>query len=71
MPIKQLWGLDPWFHGVFIMSMALWGTVIGCVFGSIPCDKLGRKNTLFWIGFFILVLGLMLSYNKLILKNND
>ena len=26
---------------------------------------------LMWIGFFILVLGLMLSYNKLILKNND
>ncbi|MFT7628075.1 MAG: hypothetical protein ACI9OS_001730, partial [Ulvibacter sp.] len=26
-PIKQLWNTSPLFHGTFIMSMALWGTV--------------------------------------------
>jgi len=59
LPIKQLWGLDPWFHGVFIMSMALWGTVFGAFFGSIPCDRYGRKNTLIWIGvlFFTSAVG--------------
>lgn len=43
------------FHGFFIMSMALWGTVLGSLFGGIPCDKLGRKKTLFWIGVLYLV----------------
>jgi sugar porter (SP) family MFS transporter len=30
--------------------MALFGTVIGAIFGGIPTNRLGRKNTLFWIG---------------------
>ena len=34
LPIKELWNTSPIFHGVFIMSMALWGTVIGSIFGS-------------------------------------
>ncbi|MEO1009686.1 MAG: sugar porter family MFS transporter [Bacteroidota bacterium] len=50
LPIKELWNTSPVFHGIFIMSMALWGTVIGSLFGGIPCDRLGRKKTLFWIG---------------------
>ena len=49
-PIQQLWNTSPWFHGTFIMSMALWGTVIGALTGGIPCDLLGRKKTLFLIG---------------------
>jgi len=49
-PIQKLWNTSPLFHGTFIMSMALWGTVIGALFGGIPCNKLGRKTTLFWIG---------------------
>ncbi|MHA7101295.1 sugar porter family MFS transporter [Roseivirga pacifica] len=49
-PIKELWNTTPFFHGTFIMSMALWGTVIGALFGGIPSDKFGRKKTLFWIG---------------------
>ena len=59
LPIKDLWNLGPWFHGVFIMSMALWGTVFGALFGAIPCDKYGRKKTLLWIGilFFISAIG--------------
>src|SRR5690606_29212584 len=65
-PIKELWGTN-WFlgdsiftfHGIFIMSMALWGTVLGSLFGGIPTDRLGRKKTLFWLGvlYFISAVG--------------
>ncbi len=65
-PIKELWGTN-WFlgdtlftfHGIFIMSMALWGTVLGSLFGGIPCNKFGRKKTLLWIGvlYFLSALG--------------
>ncbi|MFT5437082.1 MAG: SP family xylose:H+ symportor-like MFS transporter [Ulvibacter sp.] len=54
-PIKQLWNTSPLFHGTFIMSMALWGTVIGALLGGIPADKFGRRRTLFWIGVLFLV----------------
>ena len=50
LPIKELWNTSPIFHGTFIMSMALWGTVIGAIFGGIPTERFGRKKTLFWIG---------------------
>jgi len=50
LPIQQLWQTDPLFHGMFIMSSALWGTVIGALFGSVPCDRFGRKATLIAIG---------------------
>jgi sugar porter (SP) family MFS transporter len=49
-PIKKLWDTSPLFHGIFIMSMALWGTVAGALVGGIPAEKFGRKKTLFWIG---------------------
>ncbi len=55
LPIKELWDTSPWFHGTFIMSMALWGTVAGSLFGGIPCDRFGRKKTLFWIGILYAV----------------
>ena len=54
LPIRDLWDTSPLFHGIFIMSMALWGTVIGALFGSYPCDKLGRKKTLIIIGLLFL-----------------
>jgi len=54
-PIQELWQLNDLFHGVFIMSMALWGTVIGAFFGGIPCNLYGRKKTLIWIGVLFLV----------------
>ena len=62
-PIKELWGLSPFMHGTFIMSMALWGTVAGSLLGGIPTKKLGRKKTLFWIGvlFFISAVGCALA----------
>ena len=49
-PIQELWEMSDLFHGTFIMSMALWGTVIGALFGGIPSDKFGRKKVLLWIG---------------------
>ena len=49
-PIKELWHTSPLFHGFFIMSMALWGTVLGALFGGIPTEKYGRKKVLLWIG---------------------
>jgi sugar porter (SP) family MFS transporter len=54
-PIKDLWHTSTLFHGVFIMSMALWGTVIGALFGGIPSQKFGRKKVLFWIGIFFTI----------------
>ena len=54
-PIKELWQTSAWFHGVFIMSMALWGTVLGSLAGGIPTRKWGRKTTLIWVGILYLV----------------
>jgi sugar porter (SP) family MFS transporter len=54
-PIKELWHTTPWFHGFFIMSMALWGTVLGSVFGGIPTDIYGRKKVLLWIGILFTI----------------
>lgn len=54
-PIQEVWQMSDLFHGVFIMSMALWGTVIGALFGGIPCDRYGRRRTLFWIGILYLL----------------
>ncbi|MFT3845694.1 MAG: sugar porter family MFS transporter [Lacibacter sp.] len=50
LPIKELWHTSPWFHGFFIMSMALWGTVLGSLTGGIPTQKFGRKKVLLWVG---------------------
>ncbi len=65
-PIKQLWNTSPLFHGTFIMSMALWGTVIGALLGGIPADKFGRKRTLFWIGvlFLLSAIGSAMALDK-------
>ena len=62
-PIQQLWDTSPLFHGTFIMSMALWGTVLGSLLGGIPTKHLGRKKTLFWIGilFFVSAVGSALA----------
>jgi sugar porter (SP) family MFS transporter len=55
LPIKELWHTSPLMHGFFIMSMALWGTVFGALFGGIPTQKYGRKKVLFWIGILFAV----------------
>jgi len=53
-PIQELWQTTPWFHGFFIMSMALWGTVIGSVFAGAPTEKYGRKKVLIWLGIMFI-----------------
>lgn len=57
-PIKELWHTSPLFHGFFIMSMALWGTVLGSIYGGVPTEKYGRKKTLLWIGILFSVSGI-------------
>ncbi len=49
-PIRELWQTSEWFHGFFIMSMALWGTVLGAIFGGRPTDAFGRRKVLIFIG---------------------
>ncbi|WP_192036000.1 sugar porter family MFS transporter [Halomonas sp. YLGW01] len=53
-PIQTLWGLSDLQHGLLIMSMALWGTVIGAIGGNWPTDQLGRRATLVLIGILYL-----------------
>lgn len=48
--LQTLWNSSDAFHGAVVMGMALWGTVIGAIFGGIPTNKLGRKKTLLIIG---------------------
>lgn len=55
LPIKELWHTSEWFHGTFIMSMALWGTVVGALLAGFPTDRWGRKNTLIVIGFLYFI----------------
>ncbi|MFZ1291286.1 MAG: sugar porter family MFS transporter [Melioribacteraceae bacterium] len=57
--LQELWQSSDLFHGLVVMSTALWGTVVGAIFGSIPTNKYGRKKTLIFIGllFFISAIG--------------
>jgi len=48
--LQLIWHSSDVFHGVVVIGMALWGTVVGAFFGGIPTNKLGRKKTLVWIG---------------------
>jgi sugar porter (SP) family MFS transporter len=48
--LQALWDTSDAFHGTVVIGMALFGTVIGALFGGIPTNRLGRKKTLFWIG---------------------
>ncbi len=53
--LQALWGKSEAFHGFVIMASALWGTVVGALFGGIPTDRIGRKNTLIVIGVLYLL----------------
>lgn len=63
--LQSLWNTSDLFHGSIVMSMALWGTVIGALTASYPCDKFGRKKTLLIIGllFFVSAIGSGLATN--------
>ena len=53
--LQLLWGSSDMFHGAVVIGMALWGTVVGALLGGFPTNKIGRKNTLIWIGIFYTV----------------
>ncbi len=57
--LQNLWSSSDLFHGLVVMSSALWGTVLGSIFGAYPTNKWGRKKTLIFIGvlFFLSALG--------------
>jgi len=46
--IQEYWNLSIFEHGLTI-SIALVGTVVGSLFGSIPTDSIGRKKTLYLV----------------------
>ncbi|NHE55460.1 sugar porter family MFS transporter [Cyclobacterium plantarum] len=56
--IQEVWNLSDWSHGLAV-AIALYGTVIGALFGGIPADRYGRKTSLIWIGvlYFVSALG--------------
>ena len=54
-PLQALWQTSDWVHGGLVMSSALWGTVLGALFGNWPCDRYGRKLTLILVGVLYLV----------------
>ncbi|WP_418264157.1 sugar porter family MFS transporter [Flavobacterium faecale] len=53
--LQEIWNSSDAFHGTVVMGMALWGTVLGAIFGGIPTNVLGRKKTLLWIGILFMV----------------
>ena len=57
--LQMAWHTSDAFHGSVVMAMALWGTVVGAIFGGFPTNKFGRKNTLLIIGvlYFVSAVG--------------
>jgi MFS transporter, SP family, arabinose:H+ symporter len=52
--IQSLWGLSATAHGL-VISMTLWGTVLGSLTGGWPTERWGRKKTLIVIGILYLI----------------
>ena len=50
-----LYGNNDLFHGIVVVGSALWGTVVGAIFGGIPNDLFGRRKTLVFIGMLYTV----------------
>ena len=48
--MQLLWETSDAYHGTVVIGMALFGTVIGAIFGGFPTNRFGRKRTLIWIG---------------------
>lgn len=62
--IQKFWNLTPVEHG-FTISIALIGTIVGSLMGSIPSDRLGRRKTLILIAgtYLVASLGTALATN--------
>ena len=52
--IQKLWKLSGQMHG-WVVSAALWGTVLGSIAGGKVSDRFGRKKTLLGVGVLFLV----------------
>ena len=52
--IQSLWNLSAGMHG-FAIGSALYGTVLGSLFGGLPTDYFGRKKTLLCIGVLYVI----------------
>ncbi|MEX0944951.1 MAG: sugar porter family MFS transporter [Balneolaceae bacterium] len=52
--IQLMWGLSDIMIGQTV-AMALYGTIIGAIFGGIPAQRLGRRLSLIWIAALFLV----------------
>ncbi|HMT70962.1 MAG TPA: sugar porter family MFS transporter, partial [Saprospiraceae bacterium] len=53
--LQQLWDKGEFYHGFVVMASALWGTVVGAIFGAYPTDIFGRRKTLIIIGVLFLL----------------
>ncbi len=60
--IQKLWGLSDAMIGQMV-AMALYGTIIGALFGGIPADRMGRKKSLIWVAvlYFVSAVGSALA----------
>ena len=52
--IQSIWSLSGTMHG-WVVSSALWGTVVGSLIGGRISDRIGRKRTLFSVGLLFFV----------------
>lgn len=66
--LQALWESSDSFHGWVVMGAALWGTVLGAIFGGIPTNKYGRKQTLIVIGilFAVSAIGSAMATNPIV-----
>ncbi|MCD2422642.1 sugar porter family MFS transporter [Niabella pedocola] len=62
--IQKVWQLSDVLHGQ-ALAAALYGTIIGALFGGVPAERYGRKKVLLWIGiaFFIASVGSALAHD--------
>ena len=52
--IQRYWNLGDIMLGQMV-AMALYGTIIGAIFGGYPAQRLGRKKALIWIAALFLI----------------
>ena len=60
--IQKYWNLNTVQHGLTV-SIALIGTIIGALLGSLPSDRFGRKKTLYIIAFLYLLSSLGTAFS--------